>query len=115
MSDITVCSGVIPLSMSCYVTPPQPPPTPNDSLNDIQNTLNTRGDLIVGGKSYFNGDVVFRSCKQIEYLQSELETVKNELNLMKSMLNDVYYAPGMPGYIAAKETFEHQVKRMRHQ
>ncbi len=40
-----------------------------------------------------------------------IEHQANEINHLKRKLEELYYAPGMPGYIRAAQTFEENKKR----
>ena len=60
----------------------------------------------VTGPSEFIGAATFKNCIQLEEL-------KNELQEIKKMIYEIYYAPGMPGYYMAKESFEDNQKKRK--
>jgi hypothetical protein len=116
--QINICSGITPSTTSVITTSIHSANDTENQNNNVNEEYNFDQDhdndhrvsLWVEGKIYSNNIDLVLLCQNMQY---ELESMKNELTQLKNMLNEVYYAPGMPGFIHAKIGFTEITESMK--
>lgn len=90
-------------NFSYYVIPRLSP----SNLFDLSNGVGNRV-IPIKSPNGFTGMV-----KRIKSLEMENLELKKEIQEMKEMLNKVYYAPNMPGYLESKTEFEECIEKVK--
>lgn len=49
--------------------------------------------------------------KQVDALQKKVDTLTAQFAVLKALVERLLYAPGMPGYLEARASFEREVER----
>ena len=71
----------------------------NFSAHDI--TFNIDNDIIVNNT---------KMNEEFQEMKKSIVEMKNSITEMKEMLQQIFYAPGMPGYYEAQENFENNLQ-----
>lgn len=75
--------------------------------------MHIAGDLVVEGKLILNGSEKEAIVEETKAALAELLKVKAEIEEMKSKIESMWYAPGMPGYMEAKMSFDEIAEEMK--
>lgn len=74
-----------------------------------ENALYIIGDLHVSGKIIATGNM---DSDRLKEALAIIQQQQQEIDKLKEMMSHVYYAPGMPGYLLAQESFNVQASKL---